>query len=56
MGQPPPQEPPWPDEAERRALAYVLPPLECPPLAGRDEKLLAVVRVIAQAERERESR
>jgi hypothetical protein len=55
MGMPPPspQDLPWPDESERRELAFVLPPLERPPLADHDEKVRAVLRVIAQAERER---
>jgi len=53
MPPPSPQDPPWPDESERRELAFVLPPLERPPLADHDEKVRAVLRVIAEAERER---
>jgi hypothetical protein len=36
-----------------RDLRFVLPPLERPPFATKEEKTRAIVRMIRQAERER---
>lgn len=36
-----------------RDLRYVLPPLERPPFASKEEKAKAILRMIQQAERER---
>ncbi len=44
------------DAREVGESSYVLPPVERQPLAGRLEKRLAILRVIAQAEHERGAR
>ena len=41
------------DLSDVRDLRFVLPPLERRPFAGKEEKTLAIRRMIRQAERER---
>lgn len=55
MGERMPPDEEWQGEIEANAgeSPFVLPPLERAPLAGRDEKVRALLLVIEQAERER---
>lgn len=47
------EEPPEEIAPDPRECPFELPPLERPPFADADEKMLAIRRVIEQAERER---